>query len=113
MIFARVVEASSFSEAARRPKMPTSTVSRRVAEFEDEFGVRLLERTTRRLRVTAAGAEMLEHARRSAELSDAIDNIASNHLANVSGILRLSAPPSISDSLIAPLVCIFQAEYPN
>jgi DNA-binding transcriptional LysR family regulator len=113
MIFARVVEASSFSEAARRLKMSTSTVSRRVAELEDELGVRLLERTTRRLRVTAAGAEMLEHALRSAELSDAIDNIASNHLANVSGILRLSAPPSISDSLIAPLVCIFQAEYPN
>jgi DNA-binding transcriptional LysR family regulator len=113
MIFARVVEASSFSEAARRLKMPTSTVSRRVAELEDELGVRLLERTTRSLRVTAAGAEMLEHARRSAELSDAIDNIASNHLTKVSGMLRLSAPPSISDSLIAPLVCAFQAEYPD
>ncbi len=113
MIFARVVEAGSFSEAARRLKMPTSTVSRRVAELEDELGVRLLERTTRRLRVTAAGAEMLEHARRSAELSDAIDNIASNHLTKVSGTLRLSAPPSISDSLITPLVCAFQAEYPN
>src|SRR5580658_1800473 len=113
MIFARVVEASSFSEAARGLKMPTSTVSRRVAELEDELGVRLLERTTRRLRVTAAGAEILGHARRSAELSEAIDNIASNHLTKVSGTLRLSAPPSISDSLIAPLVCAFQAEYPD
>ena len=50
MIFARVVEANSFSEAARRLKMPTSTVSRRVAELEDQLGVRLLERSTRSLR---------------------------------------------------------------
>jgi DNA-binding transcriptional LysR family regulator len=113
MIFARVVEATSFSEAARRLKMPTSTVSRRVADLEDELGIRLLERTTRRLRVTAAGAEMLEHAQRSADLSDMIDNIASNHLKKVSGMLRLSAPPSISDSLIAPLICAFQEAYPD
>jgi DNA-binding transcriptional LysR family regulator len=49
MIFARVVEVNSFSEAARRLKMPVSTVSRRVAELEDQLGVRLLERSTRSL----------------------------------------------------------------
>jgi hypothetical protein len=43
MIFAKVVEAKSFSEAARLLKMPTSTVSRRVADLEDELGVRLLD----------------------------------------------------------------------
>src|SRR6267143_1831223 len=75
MIFAKVVEAKGFSEAARRLKMPTSTVSRRVADLEDQLGVRLLERSTRSL--------------------------------------RLTAPPSISDSLLAPLVGAFQASYPN
>jgi DNA-binding transcriptional LysR family regulator len=113
MIFARVVEAGSFSEAARRFKIPVSTVSRRIAELEDQLGIRLLERSTRRLRVTDAGAEMLGHARRSAELSDTVDDIASNHVSKVSGLLRLSAPPSISDSLLAPLVCAFQASYPD
>jgi DNA-binding transcriptional LysR family regulator len=113
MIFAKVVEANSFSEAARRLKMPTSTVSRRVAELEDQLGVRLIERTTRSLRLTDVGSEVLEHAQHSAELSEAVDNIASNHLSNISGILRLSAPPSISDSLLAPLVGAFQASYPN
>jgi molybdenum-dependent DNA-binding transcriptional regulator ModE len=73
MIFARVVEANSFSEAARRLKMPTSTVSRRVAELEDQLGVRLLERSTRSLRLTAVGSELPQHARRSAELSEAVD----------------------------------------
>jgi len=113
MIFAKVVEVNSFSEAARRLKMPVSTVSRRIVELEDQLGVRLLERSTRSLRLTDVGSEVLEHAQHSAELSEAVDGIVSNHLSNVSGILRLSAPPSISDSLLAPLVGAFQASYPN
>jgi len=112
-IFAQIVAANSFSEAARRLKMPLSTVSRRVAELEDQLGVRLLERSTRNLRLTDVGSEVLEHARQTAELSDAIDQVVSNHVGNVSGTLRLSAPPSISDSLIVPLVGAFQASYPD
>ncbi|MBV9223770.1 MAG: LysR family transcriptional regulator [Acidobacteriaceae bacterium] len=113
MIFAQVVEANSFSEAARRLQMPTSTVSRRIADLEEELGVRLIERSTRSLRLTDIGSEVLEQARRSVEISEAIDNIASNHLSKVSGTLRLSAPPSISDSLLAPLVGAFQTSYPD
>jgi DNA-binding transcriptional LysR family regulator len=113
MIFAKVVEANSFSEAARRLNVPISTISRRVAELEGHLGVRLLERSTRSLRLTEIGSEVLEHAQRSAELSETVDNIVSNSLSNVSGTLRLSAPPSISDSLLVPLVSPFQASYPN
>jgi DNA-binding transcriptional LysR family regulator len=113
MIFAKVVEVNSFSEAARRLKMPVSTVSRRIVELEKQLGVRLLERSTRSLRLTDVGSEVLEHAQHSAELSEAVGGIVSNHLSNVSGSLRLSAPPSISDSLLAPLVGAFQASYPN
>jgi DNA-binding transcriptional LysR family regulator len=113
IVFAEVVQANSFSEAARRLKMPASTVSRRIAELEAQLGVRLIERSTRSLRLTDVGSEVLEHARHTAELSETIDNIASNHLSNVSGTLRLSAPPSISDSLLAPLVGAFQASYPD
>ena len=71
-VFAKVAEAGSFSEAARRLKMPVSTVSRRVTELEDQLGVRLIERSTRNLRLTELGAEVLEHAIRSAELSEAL-----------------------------------------
>jgi DNA-binding transcriptional LysR family regulator len=112
-VFAKVAEASSFSEAARRLKLPVSTVSRRIAELEDQLGVRLLERSTRSLRLTELGAEVLEYAARSAELSEAVESIVSNRLSAVSGSLRLSAPPSISDTLLTPLVTAFQASYPN
>jgi len=78
VIFAKVVEAKGFSEAARRLKIPISTVSRRVAELEDRLSVRLLERSTRNLRLTDVGAEVLEHAQRSAELSEADDNLVSD-----------------------------------
>ena len=47
IIFAHVVDANGFSKAARRLKMPTSTVSRRIAELEQALGVRLIERSTR------------------------------------------------------------------
>src|SRR6202042_1845470 len=80
IIFAHVVDANGFSKAARRLKMPTSTVSRRIAELEQALGVRLIERSTRSLRLTDVGSEVLEYAHRGAEISEAIENIASNHL---------------------------------
>lgn len=112
-VFAKVVEATSFSAAARHLKMPPSTVSRRIAELEDELGVRLLQRSTRSLRLTDAGSALLQHAQQTVELSHAVESIASNHVDKVTGLLRLAAPPSISDSLLAPLVNAFQKAYPD
>jgi DNA-binding transcriptional LysR family regulator len=113
VVFAKVVEANSFSEAARRLQIPISTVSRRIAELEEELGVRLLERSTRNLRLTELGAEVLEYAIRTAEIGEVVQNIVSNRLATVSGTLRLSAPPTISDTLLTPIVTAFQASYPD
>ncbi|MFD1556641.1 LysR family transcriptional regulator [Paraburkholderia silviterrae] len=113
VIFARVVESGSLSGAARRLGMPVSTVSRRIAEFEQALGVRLLERSTRSLALTELGREVYEHAVRSVELGEAIECVVSNHLSDMSGVLRLSAPPSISDTLLTPLVLEFQKHYPN
>jgi DNA-binding transcriptional LysR family regulator len=113
VVFAQVVEANSFSGAARILKMPISTVSRRIAELENQLGMRLIERSTRRLRLTDAGSEVLEHARHVAELSDAVDGTASKIMSQVSGTLRLASPPSISDTLLAPIVGAFQKSYPD
>ena len=65
------------------------------------------------MRLTDIGAEVFEQAQRSAEISEAVGNIVSNQSSTVSGVLRLSAPPSISDTLLVPLVTAFQASYPN
>ncbi|MGF6484391.1 LysR family transcriptional regulator [Paraburkholderia sp. JPY419] len=113
VIFAKVVESGSLSGAARRLGMPVSTVSRHIAEFEKALGVRLLERSTRNLTLTDLGKEVYEQAVRGAELGEAIDRVASSHLSDVSGLLRLSAPPSVSDTLLTPLVLEFQKRYPN
>src|ERR1700739_2593379 len=113
MIFAAVVKAKSFSEAARRLKMPLASVRRRVADLAAELGARLLERSTRRLRLTEVGAEVLDYADRSLEICEAVDSIVSNHKATVSGVLRLSAPPNVSEPLLTPLLCAFRASYPN
>ena len=113
LVFARVAECQSFTEAARRLGMPVSTTSRRIAELENQLGVRLFERSTRRLKMTDAGSEILAYAQRGVEISEAVGGIASNRQVEVRGLLRLSAPPSISDSLLAPLINAFQLDYPE
>jgi DNA-binding transcriptional LysR family regulator len=113
VVFARVVDAGSFSEAARRLDMPVSTVSRRIADLEQALGVRLLERSTRRLQLTELGREVYEHAARTAQLGAAIESVVSDRLSDISGVLRLSSPPSIADTLLTPLVIAFQKRYPN
>ena len=113
VVFAQVVAAGSFSEGARRLNMPLSTVSRRVADLEAQLGVRLLERSTRNLRLTETGREVLEQARLCVEVNETVTAMVSDKLSDVSGQLRLSAPPSISDTLVAPLICAFQQAHPN
>ncbi len=113
LVFAKVVDAGSFSKASHQLDMPLSTVSRRVADLEDALGLRLLERSTRRISVTDVGLEVLEQARAVLGASMALDAVVSDKQAAVSGLVRLSAPPSVSDTLITPLVCAFQKAYPN
>jgi DNA-binding transcriptional LysR family regulator len=113
LIFAKVAEANSFSEGARRLRIPVSTVSRQVADLETQLGVRLLERSTRRLRITDIGAEVLEEARVTVNIRESILGLISSQLPCVSGLLRISVPPCIANSLIMPLVGVFQASYPD
>ena len=112
-LYVKVVENNSFSRAAEREGMPVSTVSRKISELEKALGVRLLERSTRRLRMTEIGQDYYERCRRGLEEFETANLMVSDQQAEVSGRLRLSVPPSISAVVIIPLIEAFQALYPN
>jgi len=112
-LYVKVVENNSFSRAAEREGIPVSTVSRKISELEKALGVRLLERSTRRLRMTEIGQDYYERCRRGLEEFETANLMVSNQQAEVSGRLRLSVPPSISEVVIIPLIEEFQARYPN
>ncbi len=112
-LYVKVVENNSFSRTAEREGIPVSTVSRKISELEKALGVRLLERSTRRLRMTEIGRDYYEHCRRGLEEFETANLMVSDQQAEVSGRLRLSVPPSLSDVVIIPLIEAFQALYPN
>ncbi|TVO57115.1 LysR family transcriptional regulator [Denitromonas halophila] len=112
LIFARVVEAKSFSEAARRMNATRSKLSKAVAALEASLGVRLLNRSTRRLSLTEIGAAYYAHcARIVQELEDADQTIG--HLqAEPRGVLKISASVAFGTLHIAPALPDFLARYP-
>ncbi len=112
-LFVKVVENKSFSRAAQRESVPVSTVSRKISQLEKALGVRLLERSTRQLRTTEIGQEYYERCRRGLEEFETANLMVTDRQADVSGRLRLSVPPSISDVIVVPLIEAFQAQYPN
>lgn len=112
-LYVRVVETGSFSKAAAREGVPVSTVSRKIAELEKALGVRLLERSTRQLRMTEIGQGYFESCRRGLTEFEAADSLVTQRHADISGRLRISIPPSMSDLAAVPLVSAFQQRYPN
>ena len=113
LLFARIVEAGSFSRAAERVQLPKSTVSRRIALLEHKLGERLLQRTTRKLMVTEFGASLLEHARKVVEEVEAAGALAQHRQAAPSGKLRLSVPGDFANSGLHEVIARFIARYPQ
>ena len=112
LLFARIVEAGSFSMAAQRLDLPKSTVSRRIAMLEASVGERLLQRTTRRLMLTEFGASLLEHARKVAEEVEAAGALAQHRQAEPSGKLRISMPQDFANVVMADMIPRFMDRYP-
>lgn len=114
VLFARVVEAGSFSLAAQRHGVPKATVSRRISALESTIGERLLTRTTRRLALTEFGERMLAHAQRLAEETDAACALAQHHQATPQGRLRVSMPPGFCEEMgLVPFLLEFVAAHPQ
>lgn len=114
ILFARVVDASSFSKAAERCGLPKSTVSRRIGALERRLGERLLTRTTRQLAITEFGERILDHARRLLEEAEAASALAQHRQATPQGTLRVSLPPDFLQELeLVPLLLEFATRYPQ
>jgi DNA-binding transcriptional LysR family regulator len=94
VIFSRVVQAGSFTAAARQLRMPKSTVSRKVSELEARMGARLLQRTTRRLGLTDAGRVYYERAWRIVSELEEAEQAVGQIQAAPRGLLRVTAPLS-------------------
>jgi DNA-binding transcriptional LysR family regulator len=112
MLFARVVDAGSFSRAAERAGLPKSTVSRRVAMLEAQLGERLLLRTTRKLTVTDFGHSVLEHAHQVTAEVEAASALAQQRQLKPSGRLRVSMPSDFANGVLAQLLSDFVAQHP-
>lgn len=92
-LFVKVVEQGSFSAASKSTNVPVSTVSRRISELEKDLNVRLLERSTRQLRVTDSGKLLYEFAQKGVAEFDAGILALQSRENEISGKLRLSMPP--------------------
>lgn len=113
VLFARVLQHGSFSEAARRTGTPISTLSRKVSALERQLGVRLLERTTRAVNPTDSGREYFGYCEEIVDALDGAQAALKKRQVEVTGTLRLAAPPSLSDVLLIPLVDGFLRRYPK
>ncbi len=103
-MLAKVVDLNGFSAAARALGVPKAAVSRGVADLERTLGVRVLERTTRRVALTPAGRLLYPHARRVGEECDAARNAIANLQSPQGRPLRVIADPTYGRVLLAPLV---------
>lgn len=113
ILFAHVVAAGSFTRAAELTGLPKATLSRRLVELESALGERLLLRSTRRLVLTEFGAQMLDHARRLQDESEAALALAQHRQAVPQGTLRVSLPPEFQELSLVQVAAEFARQYPG
>jgi DNA-binding transcriptional LysR family regulator len=110
--FVRVVDAGSFSGAARQLRIGQPAVSKTIAQLEDRLGVRLLLRSTHRLMPTEAGRNFYERAKKAIEEADEAELAARGAAATLSGRLRVCGPLTFTRMLVMPSISIFLTEHP-
>lgn len=111
-IFAHVVEAKGFSAAARSLGLPKTTISKKVGDLEAELGVRLLNRTTRRLSLTEAGARAHGPIVAAMRLMEQAERETRAVQHEPEGLLTIAAPGGIGVPFLMPLIAAFILRYP-
>jgi DNA-binding transcriptional LysR family regulator len=113
LVFARVVEAKSFTHGAARLGLSKSAASARISQLEERIGTRLLLRTTRRLSLTADGLQLYERAARMARAADEAALLAAGTPAEPRGVLRVNAPITFGELYLAEPVASYLDAHPR
>ena len=111
--FAEVVERGGFAAAGRSLGIPKSRLSRRIAELETTLGVRLLQRTTRRLSLTDAGETFLRHCQSAREAAQNAQAAIEQTQREPSGTLRVSCPVSVAQGMLGKIMPEFLRRHPK
>jgi DNA-binding transcriptional LysR family regulator len=111
-VFQAVVDEGGFAAAARKLDLAPAVVTRLVGDLEQHLGVRLLQRTTRRLSVTQAGEIYLARLRVILSEIDEARAAVQEHSREMSGSIRVLAPPAAARHVIAPVATAFQRVHP-
>lgn len=112
-LFALVVEHGGYAAVERSLGIPKSRLSRRVAALEDSFGVRLLQRSTRRFAVTEVGQQVYRHARVMREEAEAARQAVDLLSREPRGLLRVSCPVALAQQQLAVLLPQFLRQHPK
>lgn len=112
-VFLAVADAASFSAAGRTLGVSKAMVSRHVAHLEDSLGVRLLQRSTRWMRLTEAGSTYQERCRRILADIDETERVVAALHAEPRGLLRVAAPTSLGSYHLAPALSDYTALFPE
>lgn len=111
--FAEVVAQSGFAAAARKLGMPRSRLSRRVGLLEDELGVRLIHRSTRRFAVTEIGREYYRHCVAMMVEADAAQDVIDRVRSEPQGVVRMSCPSSVIYFQVGEMIARFVEQCPK
>ncbi|MCL1139152.1 LysR family transcriptional regulator [Shewanella pneumatophori] len=111
LLLLEVVELGSFTKVAEQRNLDRSVISKQISRLEDELGVRLLNRTTRSLALTAAGNEMLNQAKSLRTLLNDSYLIAQNFHSQPKGLLRISSTSLFGRQYVQQAAMIFQQQH--
>lgn len=112
-VFVRVVETGSFSEAARQLDLSPSAVSRAISRLEKALATRLMQRTTRKLRLSEAGEEVFKRCREMVGAARSVMEISGQHTQEPEGLIRVSVPKAVGRFVIHPHIPEFLRRYPR
>jgi DNA-binding transcriptional LysR family regulator len=113
LYFAEVVDRGGFAAAGRALNLPKSKLSRRVAELEARLGVRLLQRTTRKLSLTEAGELYHRHCVAMREAAEAANEAVDLVRNEPRGTIRVTCPVTLAQATIGPLIPLFLQKHPQ